>query len=242
MADFDEQWSNIMKEEYITRYKGQFDFTDKRVKEFLKMTDVKSWYQKDSLIKDKICLDAGCGPGRWTYAMQRLGAARVDSFDISAEAIKRCKEINPDAYVFDIWDLKPNPAYDFVLSWGVLHHTKDTRTAFSKVASQVKKGGMLHVMIYNKVNDWAYDGYRGPTCVEKHKEWVKLSTEEKIKMCQEKVKTGGSDVHGWFDAFNPEFNWSHSTDEVKKWFEEEGFTNIKFKEKPNINMNGILQR
>lgn len=242
MADFDEQWANFMKEENLTAHKGQYDFTDKRVEEFLKFTGIKPWYKKDSFIKDKKCLDAGCGPGRWTYAMQRLGAVKVDSFDISPEAIKRCKEINPNAYVFDILDLKPNPAYDFVLSWGVLHHTKDTRTAFSKVVSQVKKGGMLHVMIYNKVNDKYYDGFRGDACVEKHKIWVEMTMEEKIALCKEKVRTVGSDIHGWFDAFNPEFNWSHSTDEVKKWFEEEGFTDIKFKEKPNINMNGILQR
>ena len=242
MADFDEQWANFMDKEHLISHNKQYDFTDKRVKEFLGFTGIKSWYQKDSFIKGKICLDAGCGPGRWTYAMQRLGAARVDSFDISPEAIKRCKEINPNAYVFDIWDLKPNPVYDFVLSWGVLHHTKDTRAAFSKVASQVKNGGMLHIMVYNKVNDGPYDGFRGDTCMEKHKVWVKMTMEEKISLCKEKIKNYGSDIHGWFDAFNPEFNWSFTTDEVKKWFEEEGFKDIKFKEKPNINMNGILQK
>ena len=99
---------------------------------------------------DKVCLDAGCGPGRWTYSMQQLGAKNVDSFDVSDEAVKRCMEINPDAYVGSIFDLKPNPVYDFVLSWGVLHHNKNTREAFSKVASQVKKDGMLHIMVYNK--------------------------------------------------------------------------------------------
>jgi len=48
-------------------------------------------------------------------------------------------------------DLTPNPIYDFVLSWGVLHHLQDPRKAFSKVASQVKKeNGILHVMLYHK--------------------------------------------------------------------------------------------
>ncbi len=37
-------------------------------------------------------------------------------------------------------------------------------------------------------------------------------------------------------------SWSHSADEVKQWFEEEGFTNIKLRMiKQNINMNGILE-
>jgi len=129
-----------------------------------------------------------------------------------------------------------------VLSWGVLMCTEDTRKAFSKVASQVKKGGMLHVMIYDKKMDWMYDGFRGPTCFEKHKIWEKLSWDEKLEMCKKMAKKYGGEIHGWFDALNPTYNWSHSADEVKQWFVEEGFTNIKkiTKGNSNINMNGIL--
>ena len=243
MTDFDEQWKNVMDKKFLTHNQGQFELNSKRLKEFLNLTGIKPWYKKQSSIKNKICLDAGCGPGRWTYAMMQLGANRVDSFDISSEAIKRCKQINPNSFVKNIMELEPNPIYDFVLSWGVLHHTENTRKAFSKVTSQVKNGGMLHVMIYNNQNDWAYDGFRGPTCVEKHAEWEKLTFEEKIKLCEEKVKNSGGDIHGWFDAYNPKYNWSHSADEVREWFEEEGFSDIKLRMiKQNINMNGILEK
>ena len=243
MTDFDKQWKDVVgEEEFLIYNKNRFDFNNKRIKEFLNNTGLKSWFKKDSFIKNKICLDAGCGPGRWTYAMQQLGAKKVDSFDVSSEAIKKCKLINPNAQVQDIWDLKQKNFYNFVLSWGVLHHTRNTREAFSKICSQVKKGGMLHIMIYNKENDWAYDGYRGDTCVSKHEEWKKLSFNEQIEMCKNKVKSSGGDVLGWFDAFNPKFNWSHSADEVRQWFEDEGFTNIKLRMvKQNINMNGILK-
>ena len=69
----------------------------------------------------------------------------------------------------------------------------------------------------------------------------KLSDDEKLNLCKEKVEKYGGDIHGWFDALNPEFSWSHTVDEVKNWFEEEGFVSIKTKMiKQNINMNGIL--
>ena len=242
MTDFDYQWENLLGKGVLTNEKDKFECNQKRVKEFLELTGIKPWYKKDSLIKDKNCLDAGCGPGRWTCAMQKLGAKNVDSFDLSEQAVNRCQQINPNAHVFDIWNLKPNPVYDFVLSWGVLHHTKNTREAFSKVASQVKKDGMLHVMVYNKENDWAYEGFRGKTCVEKHKYWITLSDDEKIEMCKKMVKKYKGNIHGWFDALNPMYNWSHSVEEIEQWFEEEGFTEIKLRMvKQNINMNGILK-
>ena len=240
MADFDEQWKSVMGGEYLTHNKNQYDYDNERVREFLNLIGMRHWYKKSSFLKEKTCLDAGCGPGRWTYAMLQLDAAKVDSFDISEEAIKRCKQVNPNAYVFDIMKLEPKPVYDFVLSWGVLHHLENTRKAFSKVSSQVKNGGMLHVMIYNEDNDWAYDGFRGPTCVEKHEIWEKMSFDEKIEFCKKKALKDGGDVHGWFDAFAPKYNWSFSSDEVKDWFEKEGFANIKLRMiKQNINMNGI---
>ena len=73
MTDFDEQWKKVMGEEYVRKNKGIFDFTQKRVEEFKKLTGL-----EDNGLDGKICLDAGCGPGRWTYAIQQLGAKRID--------------------------------------------------------------------------------------------------------------------------------------------------------------------
>jgi 2-polyprenyl-3-methyl-5-hydroxy-6-metoxy-1,4-benzoquinol methylase len=234
MTDFDEQWKKVLGDEYFQKNSDQFDYTEKRVNEFKKLTEITNLNKTNNLFGKK-CLDAGCGPGRWTYAMQELNAKIVDSFDISTEAINLCKKINPNAYVLDVFELKPNPVYDFVLSWGMLHHTNNTQESFSKVASQVKPGGMLHVMVYDKKFDEDYGGYRGDTCVEKHEEWEKLSFEEKIMMCKNKVKTVGGDIHGWFDAFNPKYNWSFDPNEVKEWFEKNQFTQIKLKKKTHFN-------
>ena len=100
---------------------------------------------------------------------------------------------------------------------------------------------MLHIMVYNKENDWVYEGFRGDTCVEKHKYWMTLNDEEKIALCRKMVEKYKGNIHGWFDALNPTYNWSHTASEVEEWFKEEGFSDIKLKMvKQNINMNGIL--
>jgi len=218
MRDFDYQWKNLPDK--------NIEYNDDRIKEFLNFTKLHS-----GDISGKYCLDAGCGSGRYTYAMMKLGAMRVDSFDISEEGVKKCQKINPTAYVFDIMNLKPNPIYDFVLSWGVLHHTAYPRKAFSKVASQVKKQeGTLHVMLYHKDTQKTYE--------EGRRLWKSLSQEERIMYCEEKAKSGGGTLHGWYDAFNPEYNFSFTEDETKKWFKEEGFSKIKLTKKYNINMQG----
>lgn len=217
MPDFDYQWKNLPS--------PHIEYNDDRVKEFLQFTGL-----DPKFVEGKACLDAGCGNGRYTYAMQRLGAARVDSFDISPEAVAKCKQVNPDAMVVDIMTLKSNPVYDFVLCWGVLNHVPDPRKAFSNVASQVKKGGTLHIMAYHKDTQKPYQ--------EARKVWPHLSLDERLKLCEEKVKAHGGDVHGWFDALNPTYNWSFKEKEPAKWFQEEGFHDVRLVTKYNINMNG----
>lgn len=240
MTDFDHQWKKVLAENSSLENFNQYKCNEEQVKKFLTLTGMKSIFKKTSFFKGKKCLDVGCGPGRWTCAMQRLGAKNVDSFDLSPEAIEICRKINSKAYVFNLMNLVPNLDYDFVLSWGVLHHTSDPRKAFAKVVSQVKKGGMLHVMLYDSKNDWFYDGFRGKDTESARRLWNSLSYDEKIKLCTEKSKEKGGNLHGWWDALNPEYNYSFSQDEVKQMFLDEGFTKIKTGDiKNNINMNGI---
>ena len=69
---------------------------------------------------------------------------------------------------------------------GVLKHNRNTREAFSKVSSQVKKGGMLHIMVYDKKYDHEYDGYRGDTSIEKQE----MANESREKLAKMKPKGG----------------------------------------------------
>jgi 2-polyprenyl-3-methyl-5-hydroxy-6-metoxy-1,4-benzoquinol methylase len=165
--------------------------------------------------------------------MLQLGAS-VESIDISPEAIDACKQVNPKARVFDVMNLQPDPRFDFVFCWGVLHHLKDPRAGFTKVASQVKPHGILHIMVYHKKTQNIYEHGR--------QIWRTLTGEERLNLCREMVRKYGGHVHGWWDAYNPQYNWSYEPKEIKRWFEEEGFKKVELTKKYNINMRGEKKR
>lgn len=216
MPDFDFQWKNLADE--------AIEYNQDRINELLNFTKIES-----AFFKNKQCLDAGCGNGRYTYALMKLGGI-VDSIDISPQAISKCQKINPKARVQDLLTLSPNPIYDFVLSWGVIHHTSNPRMAFKNVASQVRPGGILHVMLYHQDTQTIY--------IKRRKIWQYLPHFcKRIYVKYLAFRFRGSE-HGWWDALNPQYNFSYHESEIEKWFHEEGFENIRLVEKYNINMNG----
>jgi SAM-dependent methyltransferase len=219
MPEFDYQWKNLPS--------ANTEYAPARLFDFLKFTKLPMEF-----FNGKHCLDAGCGNGRWTYAMQQFGA-EVDSFDISPAAVEQCREVNPRAEVRSITNLVVSQYYDFVLCWGVLHHLADPVAGFCGVASQVAPGGILHVMVYHKKTQEQYTGGRS--------RWPAWSNEERLKYCENMVARHGGDVHGWWDAFNPTYNWGFTPKEVKPWFVAYGFNDIKLTQKYNINMRGVYR-
>lgn len=111
------------------------------------------------LIAGKSCLDAGCGGGRFTLAMYKMGARRVVGVDLSPDAVAdgaRRRDglgISSDDVEFVSNSLLELPqewsdCYDFVCSNGVLHHTTDPKHALSEVYRVVKPGGDAYIYVY----------------------------------------------------------------------------------------------
>ncbi|MCX6328215.1 MAG: hypothetical protein NTZ85_01690, partial [Bacteroidia bacterium] len=100
---------------------------------------------------------------------------------------------------------------------------------FKKLAERVKKEGVLHIMVYNIETQGIYSELR--------KTFKKLSQEARIKLCKEM----GGEVHGWYDALNPEYNHGFSVEEMKALFTDAGFHDIRVIMERNININGIKQ-
>lgn len=216
MADFDHQWGYIPDDNII--------FSKERIGELLAFTQLPREF-----FKGKRCLDAGCGNGRYTYAMLQLGGV-VSSIDISTKAIESVTHINRDARVQDLLTLEPNPIHDFVLSWGVLHHTGDPREGFRRLVSQVRPGGVLHVMLYHQDQQ---EMYRFGRRIWRFLPYIGRAAY--IRYC---IRKWGGTFHGWWDALNPTYNFSYHEDEIRGWFVDEGFNNILLTQKYNINLQG----
>ena len=121
-------------------------------------------------LKDKSFLDLGCGSGIHSLVASRLQAARVVSFDYDAKSVETCRELQ-SSYAPDVknWTITQGDVldkiflgrlgmFDYVYSWGVLHHTGRLWEAIQNAQALVLPGGYLHLAIYNK--HWTSGGWK----------------------------------------------------------------------------------
>jgi len=236
-----------------------FDFEHRRFRD--------SWYTRfeprlvDLFLKDcelardffagKRVLDAGCGSGRWTYALAHLGAD-VAAFDLTDGGLQAVRgELGErDGVLLCQGDLLRPPfraeSFDFVMSWGVLHHTRDTHAAFERLVPLVRRGGILYVMVYERYSSVRRLGTEALRMVLR-----RLSDERRYRFCRHLVvespklaallspflmiahyDRGSAPVDrasmqfGLFDAYSPRYNHVHSRAEVAGWFEAAGFGDV----------------
>jgi len=123
--------------------------------------------------KDKKCLDAGCGGGRYTVAMGRLGAQESVGVDVSETGIadahqRAAKEASVRFEVASVLDLPfEDGSFDFVCSSGVLHHTTDLDKGLDEVTRVLKPGGKLYLLLYGSGGlRWAASGALRPIAQE----------------------------------------------------------------------------
>ena len=116
------------------------------------------WGIDTTWFKDKVCLDGGCGGGRYLVALSRLGAREVQGIDLSEQHIELVKKRISDRNLAHVYAQKasvlgipfPDNYFDFVLSTGVIHHTPNPRAAFSELARVLKPGGRMFLAVYGE--------------------------------------------------------------------------------------------
>lgn len=118
----------------------------------------KKWGIDLGWFKDKVCLDAGCGGGRYLVALSRLEAKEVKGIDISDEAVtaanERLKErkLNQaEALAVSVLDIPfPDNYFDYVVCSGVLHHTPDPYRGFQELVRVIKPKGKIFLSVYGR--------------------------------------------------------------------------------------------
>ncbi|HYO75879.1 MAG TPA: class I SAM-dependent methyltransferase [Thermoanaerobaculia bacterium] len=115
-----------------------------------------------ALAKGKDVLEIGVGSGAdfLQWAKNARHATGVDlterGIELTGERLS-LNEVPDDRYLLrraDAENLPFNDAtFDIVYSWGVLHHTPDTPSAFAQAFRVLKPGGTLKAMIYH-VPSW----------------------------------------------------------------------------------------
>jgi len=168
-------------------------------------------------------LDVGCGFGRWTAMMLRLGA-NVTSIDASEHAVQSTRRHNPGrTFQMSLFDLPKLPSYeagfDFVVCWGVLQHTHDPLAGFKLVASAVREGGVLFLQVYNDHSKAAY-----PYVQRLRRAFRNYGTvEERIEFLRMTHRAAGADVFDHLDGMLTFYNWAVHEETLRQWFLDHGF-------------------
>lgn len=109
----------------------------------------------DENIKGKAVLDLGCGSGRYSIALAKMGAERVIALDfdresfLEAEVFCREKEMAVgfcEQDVLNVFGL--GNYYGFVFCNGVLHHTESIEKGLKEIHRVLKDSGRAFLYLY----------------------------------------------------------------------------------------------
>jgi 2-polyprenyl-3-methyl-5-hydroxy-6-metoxy-1,4-benzoquinol methylase len=107
-------------------------------------------------LSGKKVLEIGCGLGAHTEVLCRLGAL-VTAIDLAPMSIRitqrrlALKGLNAEVIEADAENLPFSDGhFDYVWSWGVIHHSPNTMQCAHEIARILKPGGGLGIMLYNR--------------------------------------------------------------------------------------------
>ena len=100
-------------------------------------------------------LIAGCGTNQAVYHALKYPKSQHYAIDVSQTSINHVRNMikkynikNLIVEKKDILELENKNEFDFVISTGVLHHTKDPQKSLNRLVEATKDDGALFIMVY----------------------------------------------------------------------------------------------
>jgi SAM-dependent methyltransferase len=106
--------------------------------------------------------DIACGTGLilLDYA-QEFPEARFSGFDITEASVNRANAAlaeenvtNAQAHLQNIMELELESEFDYILSWGTIHHLPDAEEGVGILCRALKPGGVIRTGVYGFYGNW----------------------------------------------------------------------------------------
>ena len=115
----------------------------------------KKLFPEKSYKDDLNVLIAGCGTNQAIYHALMFPNSQHYAIDVSEESLRHVADMikaydikNLEIEKKDIVDLTHDNEFDYVISTGVIHHTKNPKESLSKLVQASKNDGALFIMVY----------------------------------------------------------------------------------------------
>lgn len=201
-------------------------------------------------LSGKFVLDAGCGMGRYAEIVGKYGGMAV-GIDLSYAVDVAFKHMGLEKNIHIIQGDILNPPlreeiFDFIYSFGVLHHMPDAKAGFECLTRFLKKGGKFSLFVYDSYekaiiyssNFWRTITVRLPLRILYYFCFlsVPLYYLYKLPLIGNFLKAVFviSMRPEWemrwldtFDWYSPRYQSKHTHAEVFRWFDKMGFRDIK---------------
>ena len=112
------------------------------------------------VLSSKTFIDVGCGSGLHSLAAHKMGAKKITSFDFDPKAVDATAKLKTMAGSPSNWAINQGSVldldfvsslgkFDFVYSWGVLHHTGSVWEAIKNASTLVASEGQMYLALYS---------------------------------------------------------------------------------------------
>ena len=152
-TSFEEDVSGLFSDVWVAMtddiyFDQSYDFTKERFE--------KNGYNPTEVFGGKICVDAGCGSGKFSSALARFGAAKVIGLDIGEKGLEFARAQARKVPYGDRLDYRygslfdmplEDSSVDLVWSNGVIHHTLNYEGCLNEFSRVLKPGGDLFLYV-----------------------------------------------------------------------------------------------